>query len=200
LCKCRRSSARPEPVPSAEPEAGVTLLELLLALVLFSLVIVGVFGLWQKSQETYFRGAEAASVQQNARAALEYLVRDLRQARSITTAQANRIVFTSVLDANTRTYALSATEAPGYRFRLLYTKPGPPDPDCTTPCPLADYLVAGGLQLTYRDADGTVLPAPVSAANLPRIRRVDITLRAQMVLADPNPPVAVTSAVELRNR
>lgn len=169
-------------------------------MVVFAILHVAAFALWQKSQEAYFRGAEAASTQQNARAALEHMVREIRQAESITIAEANRITFASVLDSNTRTYELSTTATPTERFRLLYTKPGPPGPDCSTPCPIADYLVTDGLQLTYRDATGAVLPTPVSAANRPLIRQVDIVLRAQMVLADPDPPIEVDSTVRLRNR
>lgn len=171
-----------------------------MAMVVFAVLHVAAFSLWQKSQETYFRGAEAASAQQNARAALEHMVREIRQAESITIAEADRIGFTSVLDPNTRTYELSTTETTAGRFRLLYTKPGPPAPDCSTPCPIADYLVADGLQLTYRDAAGTVLPTPVSAADRPLIRQVDMMLRAQMVLADPDPPITVSSTTRLRNR
>jgi prepilin-type N-terminal cleavage/methylation domain-containing protein len=181
-------------------ERGRTLLELLLALALFSVLVGGILVAWRQSQEAYFHGAEAAQVQQNARAALEQMIREIREARGITTAEANRLAITSVLDESTRTYELSGSASPSYRHSLLYTKPGPPGPNCTTPCPIADYLVAGGLQFAYRDAAGTLLAAPVTGANRLLIRQIDVSVQVQTALADASPPTTFASSAKLRNR
>jgi type II secretory pathway pseudopilin PulG len=48
---------------------------------------------------------------------------------------------------------------------------------------LARNLAPNALQLTYRDAAGNVLTPPVAAALLPRVRRVEVTLRLQQSVA-----------------
>jgi type II secretory pathway pseudopilin PulG len=209
---------RPDVSPvGPRADQGSTLLELLLTLALFSILVGGIMMAWSHSQQAYFRGAEAAQVQQNARVAVEQMVRDIRQAKGITAAEANRIVMTSVLDENSRTYELSASASPSHRYSLLYTKPGPPGPNCTTPCPIADYIVAGGLEFSYFDAAGVCLGGgppcagtPVSAADRLLIRQVDVTVQVQPALADADPPVACgpppnrspcfSSSAKLRNR
>lgn len=59
-------------------ERGVTLTELAVTLALFGMIMIGVVGTWQKTQEAYFVGSEAAEVQQNVRAAIDFMVRELR--------------------------------------------------------------------------------------------------------------------------
>lgn len=197
---------RPDPAPvDPRGDRGTTLLELMLTLALFSILVGGILMAWRHSQQVYFHGAEAAQVQQNARAALEGMIREIRQARGITAAEANRITITSVLDENSRTYQLSGSANPSYRHSLLYTKPGPPGPDCTTPCPIADYIAAGGLQFSYRDAaggclGGDCLGVPVSAADRLLIRQVDVAVQVQPALGDADPPFRFESSTQLRNR
>ena len=57
---------------------GLTLTELVVTLALFALVMAGVVGTWGKAQEAYFIGSESAEVQQNVRAAIDFMVRELR--------------------------------------------------------------------------------------------------------------------------
>jgi type IV pilus assembly protein PilW len=59
---------------------GTTLAELMITLLVFSVIMMVIVLLWQRSQEAYFRGATAAELQQNARAALEQVTREVRQA------------------------------------------------------------------------------------------------------------------------
>jgi len=61
-------------------QEGTTLIELLVALTVFGLIIVGIFVVWEYSQRAYFQGSEAAELQQNARVAMEQMVREIRQA------------------------------------------------------------------------------------------------------------------------
>ena len=179
-------------------EAGVILLERLLAVALAGLIAAAIMVLWQKQQETYFRGSEAAQVQQDARAALELIARDLRQAKTVSMAAAAGITFQSAADrdpAPPRTFDLGA--ATGCASLCIRYDRG----DGTGPQPIADGLVPTGLQFTYRDATGTALPAlPLSATDRLRIRQIDITLVAQMILPNPDPPFTFASSVQLRNR
>ena len=49
-----------------------------MTLALFAMVMAGVVGTWGKAQEAYFVGSESAEVQQNVRAAMDFMVRELR--------------------------------------------------------------------------------------------------------------------------
>lgn len=64
-------------VPLRQPR-GVTLVELSVTLALFGLIMVGVIGVWTKTQEAYFVGSEITEAQQNTRSAIDFLVRELR--------------------------------------------------------------------------------------------------------------------------
>jgi type II secretory pathway pseudopilin PulG len=57
---------------------GLSLTELVVTLALFAMVMMGVVGTWGKAQEAYFVGAESAEVQQNVRAAIDFMVREIR--------------------------------------------------------------------------------------------------------------------------
>jgi hypothetical protein len=57
---------------------GLSLTELVVTLGLFAIVMLGVVGTWGKAQEAYFVGSESAEVQQNVRAAIDFMVRELR--------------------------------------------------------------------------------------------------------------------------
>ena len=59
---------------------GLSLTELVVTMALFALVMVGVVGTWGKAQEAYFIGSESAEVQQNVRAAMDFMVREIRSA------------------------------------------------------------------------------------------------------------------------
>ena len=59
-------------------QRGVTLAELAVTLALFGLILTGVMMTWSKTQQAYFVGSEAAEGQQNVRAAIDFMVRELR--------------------------------------------------------------------------------------------------------------------------
>jgi prepilin-type N-terminal cleavage/methylation domain-containing protein len=59
---------------------GLTLAELVVTLALFGILAAGVAGAWVKAQEVFFVGSESAEVQQNLRAALDFIAREIRSA------------------------------------------------------------------------------------------------------------------------
>ena len=59
-------------------ERGISLIELGVTLALVALVMAGVTGAWGKAQEAYFVGTQAAEVQQNLRAAVDFMAREIR--------------------------------------------------------------------------------------------------------------------------
>jgi prepilin-type N-terminal cleavage/methylation domain-containing protein len=61
-------------------DRGFSLTEMVVTLALFGMVMAGVVTLWGKSQEAYFVGSEMAEVEQNVRAAIDFMVREIRAA------------------------------------------------------------------------------------------------------------------------
>jgi type II secretory pathway pseudopilin PulG len=59
-------------------ERGITLTELAVTLAIFGMIMTGIMFTWSKTQEAYFVGSEAAENQQNVRAAIDFIVRELR--------------------------------------------------------------------------------------------------------------------------
>jgi type II secretory pathway pseudopilin PulG len=57
---------------------GITLTELVVTLALFGMIMTAVMFTWSKTQQAYFVGSEAAENQQNVRAAIDFIVRELR--------------------------------------------------------------------------------------------------------------------------
>jgi prepilin-type N-terminal cleavage/methylation domain-containing protein len=66
------------PRPLQHDTRGLTLTELVVTLALFAMVMAGVITTWGKAQEAYFIGSETAEVQQNVRAAIDFMLRELR--------------------------------------------------------------------------------------------------------------------------
>src|SRR4029450_11347585 len=90
-------------------QRGFTLAELLVVMALTGLVLAGVFAIQQRGTSSYLMGASRVEVQQNARTALELMIRELRSAESVTTlASATDITFVDVTGATVR-YQLTGT-------------------------------------------------------------------------------------------
>ena len=82
-------------------ERGYTLAELLTAMAVLGLLMAGLFLTLQEGQTVYLYGAGRAEVQQNARVALERMLRELRTASSVATSSANDVKFTFLDDTAT---------------------------------------------------------------------------------------------------
>jgi prepilin-type N-terminal cleavage/methylation domain-containing protein len=65
---------------SVRGSRGWTLVELMIALVIFAIVVFAVLTLWQHAQTAYFIGSERAEVQGDARIAIDQMARDLMKA------------------------------------------------------------------------------------------------------------------------
>jgi prepilin-type N-terminal cleavage/methylation domain-containing protein len=66
--------------PTRKRDRGVTLIELMIVLVIASLVVGGIYTLFATQQRSYFVQDQVAGVQQDARAALTIMTRDIRMA------------------------------------------------------------------------------------------------------------------------
>lgn len=59
-------------------QEGFTLIEILISVSIFALVIIGIYNLFDTSRATYVSGQRKVDVQQNARVALDEIVREIR--------------------------------------------------------------------------------------------------------------------------
>ena len=84
-------------------QRGFTLAELLVVMALTGLVLAGVFAIQQEGTNSYLMGAGRVETQQNARVALELMVRELRSAEAVTAlGSATDITFRDVAGATVR--------------------------------------------------------------------------------------------------
>jgi prepilin-type N-terminal cleavage/methylation domain-containing protein len=81
-------------------ERGLSLAELVVTLAIFAVVMVGLVTTWGKAQEAYFVGSESAEVQQNVRAAIDFMVREIRSAGRDATVCAFDYATASTLDCD----------------------------------------------------------------------------------------------------
>lgn len=159
------------------------------------LIVGATISLWQKEQEVFFRASEGAKAQQDVRVGLLSIVRDLRQAKGIIDAGASRIVFQSAADpdpAPRRTFDFGGGTGCA-TLCVRYDRGGGAGSQV-----IADDIL--GLQFTYRDTNDNVLVPPLSDANRLLVRQVDVQVRGQANMSDPDPPFAFSSSVTLRNR
>lgn len=176
-------------------ERGYTLAELLVAMAVLVLLLGGLLLNLQGGQTAYLFGAGRVEVQQNARVGLERMLRELRTATQVTTANANDITFQFLDSSNTLVtvaYSLSGTN--------LQRNQTAPTPAATQP----ETLVGGArsLSFTYYDANNTPLSSPVTASS---VYGVGISLTTQTQdssLASSSPAnrqAVVAGRVRLRN-
>lgn len=90
-------------------QRGFTLTELLVVATVLGMILAGVVLVQQRGQEAYLFGSHRVEVQQNNRAALELMVRELRSAQSITaTPSATNLTFVDENGVTTQ-YQLAGT-------------------------------------------------------------------------------------------
>jgi prepilin-type N-terminal cleavage/methylation domain-containing protein len=172
-------------------EGGFTLAELLTAMAVLGLLMAGLFLSLQEGQSVYLYGAGRTEVQQNARVALERMLRELRTASSVATASGNDIKFTYVDATSTSVtveYSLSGTS-----LQRNQTVPAIAGQPATLVGGVSNFVV------TYYDATNS---ATTTAAN---VFAVDVSITTQSedtTLASYSPAnrqATVAGRVRLRN-
>jgi type IV pilus assembly protein PilW len=190
----------------APPAGGFTIIELMIVVVLAGVLGATVVSLF-RAQSSVFRGEnQALEVDQNLRAALDLMLRELRNAGmkdplqpyaeppGVLVAESQRVRFT--MDFHS-TAALDGTpdgdvEDPNEDIEYSYT---PSDGTVRRRTrgaegdsgaqPMAELV--SGVRFTYFDAAGDTIPTPVAAAALPAIRRIALWLEGTPVGAGPSP-------------
>jgi prepilin-type N-terminal cleavage/methylation domain-containing protein len=192
---------------------GFSLIELLVALAIMSIVSGAIYGVFSVSSRTYTTQGVTADVQQSVRAAMEVMLQDIRTAGLDPTASGNfgielaevtKLRFTSdsidaglgdfngVLDDTNSeriTYVLQGIEL----NQILYE---------TTASENSQPLISDtqNLTFTYFDADGNDLGSPVPALQLADIRTINVSITVEEP-AGIDAPVSrtLTKQVKCRN-
>jgi len=108
---------------------GFTLLEALVTILIFSFIIVGIFGLLYYARSNYDTGLASLNLQRQARQGMSWLSREIRQASwaSLPTNAVNAITFNTP-DANSVNYAVINTVVSGQTlWQLRRTCPASAD-------------------------------------------------------------------------
>jgi prepilin-type N-terminal cleavage/methylation domain-containing protein len=175
-------------------QRGFTLVELMVALTTLAVVLGGVYALQQQGLNTYLMGWGRVEAQQDARVALDLLIRELRSATSMTTvtgcdAGTSDITFWAFDDQNptgnpvTLRYRLNGTN-------LERTKAG-----------TMTILIGGVVSLTIKCFDA----AGVATATADNVRSLTVAIqtRPQAIGSASHSPanqqVLIQSEVRLRN-
>ena len=74
---------------------GFTLVEMMVTVLIVGFVALSLFRIFTTTKETYRRGTESIDGQQNARAALSWLAKELRSAKGFTFVSSDEVTFQS---------------------------------------------------------------------------------------------------------
>lgn len=192
---------------------GFSLIELLVALVIMSVVSLAIYGVFSVSSRSYTIQGVTADVQQSVRSAMEVMLQDIRAAGldptesgnfGIELAEAAKLRFTSdsidvglndfngiIDDTNTEriTYVFQGTQL----NQILYETT-----DSENSAPLISDVQ--NLKFTYFDADGHNLGSPVPPLQLADIRTINVSITVEEP-AGRDAPVrrTLTNGVKCRN-
>lgn len=149
-------------------EEGFTLVELLIAFVILSLLVYAAFNIMDVNIKAGGVYAARADLSQELRETGTTMVDQLRTAYSFTTAEASNVVFSSYLTGTSQLYNVQFfLQGTDLIHRVSTGVPGASD----------DRVLASdvtGLEFTYYDSAGSVLSVPVS--NLSSIAKVEMEL------------------------
>lgn len=173
------------------PNQGFTLVEILIAMVMSSVVIAAIYTTFNKQQEVYTAQEQVVQMQQNLRAGVTIMASEFRMAGydpqetgqyGITSASATSFAFTA--DTNDDGGAPGASESFQYE---LYDADGDGTTDALRRTPVGSALANDIYQLNfaYVLSDGSQTSTP-TAAQLRSIRGVQVSLLARASLADPS--------------
>jgi len=190
------------PVDQKRGRSGFTLVEVLIAMLIGGVVLAAVMASFQSQHNTYLAQDQVVEMQQNARAAMDMLVRDIRSAgydpthdkllgAGITTAGANNLVFT-------RDNGAGGLETLDYSLFDAFEFTAPPSNDGLPDDLARDFTPAGGVsggrqvvaenisQLEFRYLDGSGNPTATSAD----IRSIQVSIMVQASQPDTKSPPA----------
>ncbi|MCL6449092.1 MAG: prepilin-type N-terminal cleavage/methylation domain-containing protein [Armatimonadetes bacterium] len=164
-------------------QSGFTLIELVVAVSLFTLVIGAALSLYQQGVLAWQRGEKGVDVQENLRLGLDRMSRELRTATALQAANGNLITFKTAYD-NNKTVSYYYDAAKGQLMRKVNGGSNP----------LASCVT--GLTFKYYNQYSNELPAPVSDPDeIGKITLVRITLEGKK---GDLKPLKLTTSVRIR--
>jgi prepilin-type N-terminal cleavage/methylation domain-containing protein len=169
-------------------ERGYSLAELLSAIAVLTVLLAGLLATFQEGLNVYSFGAGRSEIQQNARVALDRMLRELRTAAQITTASADDVKFTFVDDSGTSVtveYSLGGTNI--QRNQTVPAIGGQPA-----------TLTGGvaGLTITYYDVSNNTTTTPGNVYSVD----IQLTTQPEDTSLPNSPQVVVQGRVRLRNQ
>lgn len=199
---------------------GFTLVEILVASAIFVVIFLAVYLVYETNQITFAKGERDVDIQQNARVAMDRIVRELRMAgfdpqvptiipnpcaTPIQLATPASITFIADVDSDGTTERVEYThdpDPPGVRREQWPSLAGA---DCEGDWsasagaqPLVDKVVS--LTFTYYDNSGTQIPDADLTARLGEIRRITIAITTSDILpSEGTRSYTLTSEVRPRN-
>jgi len=167
---------------------GVSLIELLIAMVIGIVVLGAMYGVFISQNKTFGNQEQIVEMQQNARAAMDMMVREIRMAGYNPTRNAAAGIVNATL--NSITFTLDITDNAGT---------GPPDGDTSDSNEYITYSLytADGIQKLGRKSTASAANQPVAEhvqslkftylpnATLTEIRRIQIEITLRTAKPDP---------------
>lgn len=180
-------------MPKWVNEQGFTLMELLVVTVVAGVVMAAIYTTYYSQQKSYVAQEQVAGMQQNLRAAMLFMEREIRMAGCDPTGNANAGIITA--DANSVHFTLDIRgtsegsdpdgDTDDTNEDIAYSLDDN-DGDGDNDLERNDNLIAeniDALDFVYLDEDGTPIATPV--AHLSTIRSVQITIVARTGRGDP---------------
>jgi prepilin-type N-terminal cleavage/methylation domain-containing protein len=179
---------------------GFSLIELLIVIAILGVILTGIYSLFMSANKSQISQDLEVEMQQNARSAMDFIVRELRNMMPLTplsnclentsntcATSGDKIQFTSMTDTTySRTFSWSSTDN---ILRFLNPSISPVREK------LADNITA--ISFTPFDANN------ISTTSLDSVQRIDITLTARTSMIDPNTNgyryYSTTTSVKKRN-
>ncbi|MDY0268509.1 prepilin-type N-terminal cleavage/methylation domain-containing protein [Trichloromonas sp.] len=183
-----------KPLASHMKQRGFTLVEILIALAISGLLLTAVYAAFQSQQKSYLAQDQVAEVQQNIRAGIDFMVREMRMAgydptgtdrAGIEVATIGHFGFTQDLNADGDIEDPNESVIYGFKDEFDSEPDGIVDNNDVAPLgrdtggglqPVTDNIQA--IEFLYFDQDGGILDTSI-AANLRRIRSVQTSLLAR---------------------
>lgn len=154
---------------------GFTLVETMITVLIVAAVMFSVFRVFTATNRSYRRGTENIDGQQNTRAALSWLSKELRSAKGFSQIGPSIVTFTSDVNVpnQIRTFQLDTADFDGDGDTSELTLTRNPADDGSAG-PVTDEVAVGmsGLTFTYRDGDGNITTFRSA------VQEVEVTIRA----------------------
>jgi type IV pilus assembly protein PilW len=197
-------------------QKGITLIELLVALVIFGLVVAGIYRFLIAQSKAYSIQDQVVEVQQNIRGAMESLLRDLRMAGFDNDSIHSKVNVLTPIVTGENTVTVDYEYDYTHRYSVSYWVDGNarlirrltviPDvgPSTTTQESILENLEV--LQFTYGvdDNDDNLVDYWTSVMNMGKVVAIRVVLSARPDLVNPEvnqqiSPRTLTSVITLRN-